>query len=173
MRWLLRRRRRGAAPALTRAQATAARPIRNPALSWHETDEGSVVVIIPRRQDLVGKILAWLFMVPESRPVVLDEIGSFVWKLCDGQRSFADIAAALSREYTITMREAEVSLAEFMRRLGRRGMIAFVLPKEIADQLTPEQRRELGITVHEPAEENSRGPGEKGRRGPKAATDEQ
>jgi hypothetical protein len=101
---------------------------------------------------LVGKILAWLFMVPESRPVVLDEIGTFVWKLCDGERSFADIAAALSQEYTISAREAEVSLAEFMRRLGRRGMIAFVLPKEIADQLTPEQRRDLGVTPREPTD---------------------
>lgn len=170
MRWLFGRRRRSA-PALSRAQATAARPIRNPALPWHETEQGCVVVTIPRRQDLVGKVLAWLFMVPESRPVVLDEIGSFVWKLCDGQRSFADIAAALGREYTITAREAEVSLAEFMRRLGRRGMIAFILPKEIADQLTPDQRRELGIKLEEPANANSRGPAKGGENGSKPAKD--
>ncbi|MCX7600179.1 MAG: PqqD family protein [Armatimonadetes bacterium] len=169
MGFLFGRRRRGA-PALSRVQATAARPIRNPALSWHETEQGCVVVTIPRRQDLVGKILAWLFMVPESRPVVLDEIGSFVWKLCDGERSFAEIAAALSREYTITSREAEVSLAEFMRRLGRRGMIAFILPKHIADQLTPEQRRELGIKLEEPADGNSRRPADKDQRRPKPDT---
>ncbi len=123
----------------------AARPIRNPALNWHENEEGNVVVILPRRDDTVGKVVAWLFTVPESKPVVLDEIGTMVWKMCDGEHSVHDIAEELVKRYKITMREAEISLAEFLRRLGKRGMVAFALPAEIAEQLTPEQRQALGV----------------------------
>ncbi len=150
--WLRRRRlRKMQAMALTRSQAMSARPIRNPSLAWHEDEEGHVVVVLPRRKDFVGKLLAWLFMVPESRPVSLDEIGTKVWHMCDGEHSVHDIAKTLADEYRLTMREAEVSLAEFLRRLGRRGMIALALPKEVADQLTPDQRRALGVV--EPEEE--------------------
>jgi len=139
--------------ALTRTQAMAARPIRNPSLSWHKSDEGVVVVTLPRRDDLWGKILSWLFMVPESRPVSLDQVGTAVWDMCDGEKSVHDIARALSERHQITMREAEVSLAEFLRMLGKRGMVALALPSEVADQLSPDQRRALGVIQPEPEDE--------------------
>ncbi|MCD6351052.1 MAG: PqqD family protein [Armatimonadetes bacterium] len=166
--WLRRRRlRRTRELALTRTQAMAARPIRNPTLKWHENDEGVVVVILPRRDDLWGKLLSWLFMVPESRPVSLDQVGSAVWHLCDGEHSVHDIARVLSETHKITMREAEVSLAEFLRMLGRRGMVALALPKEVADELSEEQRRALGVVeprAEEEAEESEEASrtGEKG-----------
>lgn len=170
--WLRRRRlRRMQSLALTRAQAMAARPIRNPSLPWHENEEGLVVVTLPRRKDFVGQLLAWLFMVPESRPVSLDQIGTMVWHLCDGEHSVHDIAKMLADRYKITLREAEVSLAEFLRRLGRRGMIALALPKEVADQLTPEQREALGVVEPEGEEaaEAEKRKGDQGRgRGGKA-----
>lgn len=157
LRWLRRRRtRRVRELALTRTQAMAARPIRNPSLSWHKNDEGVVVVTLPRRDDLWGKILSWLFMVPESRPVSLDQVGTAVWDMCDGEKSVHDIARALSEKHQITMREAEVSLAEFLRMLGRRGMVALALPSEVADELSPEQRRALGVI--EPEEEDEEQP---------------
>ena len=130
---------------LNRTQATAARPMRNPALAHHINDEGYVVVTLPRREDTTGKLLSWVFMVPESRPIVLDEIGTLIWGLCDGKHSFADLSAALAEKYSITAREAEVSLAEFLRSLGKRGMIAFALPKDVAATLTDEQRKVLGV----------------------------
>ncbi|MGD9519560.1 MAG: PqqD family protein [Armatimonadota bacterium] len=153
LRWLRRRRARHAQElALTRTQAMAARPIRNPSLAWHTNDEGIVVVTLPRREDATGKILSWLFMVPDSRPVSLDQIGTRVWNLCDGEHSVHDIAAALAEEHKITLREAEVSLAEFLRMLGKRGMVALALPQEVADELSPEQRRALGVV--EPREKD-------------------
>jgi hypothetical protein len=156
--------------ALTRAQATAARPIRNPALAYHKNDEGYVVVTLPRRQDLTGKALSWVFMVPESRPIVLDEIGTMMWELCDGKHSFSDMAGALAQHYSVTAREAEVSLAEFLRRLGKRGMIAFTLPKDIAETLTEEQREVLGVVEIE-AEPEPRRRSPKRKRGEEETTE--
>lgn len=155
MSWLIDKVRRRKKPpvVLNRVQATAARPIRNPALAYHLNDEGYAVVTLPRRDDSTGKLLAWVFMVPESRPIVLDEIGTMIWDLCDGTHSFSELASALAEHYSVTAREAEVSLAEFLRRLGKRGMIAFALPKDVAETLTDEQRKVLGVVEVDPEPE--------------------
>jgi hypothetical protein len=154
---------------LNRVQATAARPLRNPALAHHLNDEGYVVVTLPRREDTTGRLLSWVFMVPESRPIVLDEIGTMIWGLCDGKHSFADLSVALAERYTITSREAEVSLAEFLRRLGKRGMIAFALPKDVAATLTDEQRKVLGVVEVDPEAE----PPQRKKRRRRGAADEE
>lgn len=60
---------------------------------------------------------------PSHHEIELDEIGAFVWSLCDGKRSVAGIAAALSKHYKITMHEAEASLLDFLDSLRRRGCL--------------------------------------------------
>lgn len=117
-------------PRLRRDQALQARPIRNPALKWTELDNGEVRIVLPRRKDATGKLLAVLFHIPKSRPVNLDVVGARVWALCDGEHTVADIAEALTEEHKLHRREAEVSLTEFLRMLGKRNMVAFVVPKE-------------------------------------------
>ncbi len=117
-------------PKLRREQALQARPIRNPALKWTELDSGEVRIVLPRRKDATGKLLSVLFHIPKSRPVNLDVVGSRVWTLCDGEHTVADIAEALTDEHKLHRREAEVSLTEFLRMLGKRNMVAFVVPKE-------------------------------------------
>lgn len=118
---------------LTRDQAMAAWPIRNPALKWRSNDEGQVAVDLPRRKDWIGGMLGFLFMVPETKPVVLDEVGSFVWNLCDGERTVNDLVTALCQEYKLNRREAEASLTQFLQMLGKRGMVAFAVPREVAE----------------------------------------
>lgn len=111
----------------------AAWPVRNPALAWTTNDDDCVVVRLPRRKDLVGGMLSFLFSVPESKPVVLDEVGSFVWQLCDGENTVSGVIDKLSREYKLNRREAELSLTKFLQMLGKRGMVAFAVPREVAE----------------------------------------
>jgi hypothetical protein len=118
---------------LSREQAMTAWPIRNPSLATQENDDGLISVQLPRRKDWMGGVLGFLFFVPEAKPVQLDEIGSFVWQRCDGDHTVNDIAVALSEEYKITRREAEVSLTQFLQNLAKRGMIAFAIPRDIAE----------------------------------------
>ncbi len=117
-------------PQLSREEAFAARPLRNPSLKWRVNDQECVEVIIPRRQDRLGRIMGWVFAVPESRPVLLDEVGTFIWNRWDGENTVADLVAALCEEYKLGRREVEVSLTEYLRMLGKRGMIAFLLPQD-------------------------------------------
>jgi len=118
---------------LSREQAFQARPVRNPRLKWRINDEECVEVVVPRRKDLFGRVMGFLFFVPETRPVTLDEVGSRVWHLCDGEHTVGDIARTLAEEYKLGRREVEVSLTEYLRTLGKRGMVGFLVPKEFLD----------------------------------------
>ncbi len=121
-------------PKLTRDQAMSARPVRNPSLQWKENDDGNVVVILPRRDDIAGKLLGWLFMVPQQKPLELDELGTTVWMACDGLNDVGDVVEILAKKYKLNKREVEVSLTEFLRTLGKRGMIGFMVDRAIAEE---------------------------------------
>jgi hypothetical protein len=118
---------------LSRDEAFEARPVRNPSLKWRISDEGVVEVIVPRRKDMFGRLMGFLFFVPESRPITLDEVGTAVWDLCDGEHTVEQMVKALSKEYKLQRREVEVSLTEYLRTLGKKGMVGFLVPKNVID----------------------------------------
>ncbi len=86
---------------------------------------GEKVVVKVRRSDFMATLLQWLVSRPIYRQVELDEIGSFVWQLCDGSRTVNEIAESLQQRYQLERREAFASLAEFLNQLQRRGLIKF------------------------------------------------
>jgi hypothetical protein len=51
----------------------------------------------------------------------LDEVGSFVWNLCDGEHPVSALVEALVERYKLGKREAEVSLTTYLKQLGKRG----------------------------------------------------
>lgn len=89
---------------------------------------------VPRRQDRVGKLLGSIFAVPLSKKVSLDEIGSFVWQLCDGEHTVRDMATLLAKKYKLNKREAIMSLSVFLRNLGKRGLIGFAIAKGTSEE---------------------------------------
>ncbi|HPT96581.1 MAG TPA: PqqD family protein [Armatimonadota bacterium] len=122
--------RRKKQPQLTREQVLHSRPLRNSLLEWTDTADGKVMITIPRREDWVGKMVALLFHVPKTRQLVLDdEVGSSVWRICDGEHTIKDIVEFLCKTYKLTRKEAEVSATEFLRQLGRRRLIGFAVQK--------------------------------------------
>ena len=125
---------------LSRDQAFDARPVRNPALKWRVNEEETVEVIVPRRKDLFGRAMGFLFFVPENRPITLDEVGTAVWDLCDGDHTVGEIVKALAKDYKLGRREIEVSLTEYLRTLGKKGMVGFLIP---TDYLEDDESGEL------------------------------
>ncbi|MFA0753630.1 MAG: hypothetical protein IMHGJWDQ_001409 [Candidatus Fervidibacter sp.] len=97
------------------------RPRRSEEVEWQQQDE--LVVLCLCRSDWVARLLRWLTSRPLYRHIELDEIGGFVWQLCDGTNTVADIANALQQRYQLSRREAFASLAEFLDQLHRRGLI--------------------------------------------------
>jgi hypothetical protein len=104
------------------------RPHRNEAIRWEERD-GTVIITIART-DWLARLLRWLIARPLKRRIELDEIGSLVWQLCDGQHTVGDIAEELIRRYRLMRREAITSLAEFLSQLRRRGLVGWQEAKE-------------------------------------------
>ncbi len=123
-------------PKLERQQVLQAIPIRNPKLEVGRTEEGFVVLTLPLRQDWVGKLLAgyhrFIFWGKPMKPhkVELDELGSEVFDLIDGERTVDDLIKALAKKHKLARREVEVSLTEYLKTLGRRGIIAFAVPQD-------------------------------------------
>lgn len=114
-------------PALDRAQALHTRPIRNPRLEWERMEDGDVHLRIPRRKDRVARVLCYLFRAPEYKEIVLDEVGSDIWELCDGDRDVDAIVSATCSKYKLTRRECETSVAAYLKMLGDRKLVGFML----------------------------------------------
>lgn len=112
-------------PSLTRDQALRTRPVQNPLLEWEKADTGDITLKIPRRKDLTARILSRIFQAPGHKEIVLDQVGSYIWEMCDGKHSVESIVMATSREYKLTRRECETSVAMYLKMLGDRKLVGF------------------------------------------------
>jgi hypothetical protein len=113
-----------------RSDILKALPLRNQLIEWEVNDNGEVSLVIPQKQKLWVRIVSKIFMLPGKRVVVLDDVGAYVWKLCDGENSITQIVKQLCGKYRMTRKEAETSLFTFMRQLGKRGIIGFAVPQK-------------------------------------------
>jgi len=119
-------------PKIERKQALAVIPVRHPLVTWERTGS-EVVLSIPLRQDRVArtvkaviKTLRMAKELPDARKLALDEVASFVWELCDGERNIDGIVQGLVREYKLTRREAEASVTTFLQTLAKRNLIGLM-----------------------------------------------
>ncbi len=119
-------------PKIERKDALAMIPVRHPLVTWESTGS-EVVLSIPLREDKVArtikKMITSLRMareLPESRQLALDEVGSFVWELCDGERNIDCLVQSLVRQYKLTRREAEASVTTFLQTLAKRNLIGLM-----------------------------------------------
>ena len=129
--------RRKAPPQITREQAMAARPVCNPSIETTRDDKGEVSLKIPRRKVWWVNLIARFGGVPVFRTVTLDEIGTQVWDLCDGNHAVKDLIAKVAEDHKLSRKEAEVSLMTYLHQLARRGFIALVVEEEKKNRGVP------------------------------------
>lgn len=115
--------------ATQRRELLEMRPQRNPRLQWEERD-GAVVLQIRRKSNWKTRLAGLVVPVPEDRTVVLDAIGTDVWKQLDGQTSVQQIVQSLAKKYKLSAREAEISLQQFFKELSRRGYVILTAPAQ-------------------------------------------
>lgn len=53
----------------------------------------------------------------------LDSLGTEVWHMLDGRTSLREIAARFAARHRVGQREAQTAVAQFVRELGRRGLV--------------------------------------------------
>ena len=108
----------------------ASRPTRNESLSWENNDNGEVQVAIKRQETWKVRLLSKFFYIPRQRKITLDEVGSEVWQMCNGRNSVGKMIELLSEKYQLNRKEAEVSLLQYLKTLGQKRFVGFVLEGE-------------------------------------------
>ena len=116
----------------SRLESLAYRPVKSLEVSEERLDSGEVVLTYPLT------LRPWLLSLATrlglrseetlSRKLQLDEMGSLTWSLLDGKRAVHDLVDFVCRRYKLNRREAEVAMTEFLRDLGKRGLIGFRAP---------------------------------------------
>ena len=125
---------------LTREQALSARALRNPDLEATRDEKGVVSVTIPRRDTWWIRMMARISSVPKKRIVTLDEVGTEVWDLCDGEHETGEIIRDFAVRHQLSRKEAEVSVVTYLRDLARRGMIILVVPESSSEEVRSDVR---------------------------------
>jgi hypothetical protein len=120
-------RRRG--PRLSPEEILRSRPIRNENLNTEELEGGGLRIHTKRREVWWVKLLAIIFPIPRDRRVELDAVGRQVWELCDGEHTLRDMISLFQQQHKLTRAEAEWSLRNYLKDLGRRGLVGFAVEK--------------------------------------------
>lgn len=101
------------------------RPVRNDAIEWQENAAGEAELTIPYRKDRFARAVAFIVHLPETRRVQLDEVGTFVWKMCDGSNTVDAIVTSMVRHYKMNRAEVEASVGRYLQMLAERRFIGF------------------------------------------------
>ena len=116
-------------PPLDRRASLATRPVRNTRVKWADKPEG-ILLTITVRSPTQGTMFSKLFPMPATREVQLDEMGSEVWRLCDGEHTTADLLEWMRTRYQFSYKEAELGITKYLKELVKRNLVVLVGLKE-------------------------------------------
>jgi hypothetical protein len=114
-------------PQLSRTDALCCIPVRNPLVLETRLDSGEMLLSYPETlKPWFAGILRRMKKEPELRRVrklQLDILGTGVWERVDGESTVMEIIDAFAGLHQLYHKEAEISVIQFLRELGRRGII--------------------------------------------------
>jgi len=106
------------------------RPARNDILKWEKNEQGEARITVVRQDTWKTRLLSKVFYIPRERTITLDEVGTQVWQMCDGHTNVARMIQSLRDKYQLDRKEAEVSLLSYLKTLGQKRFIGFVLERD-------------------------------------------
>ena len=114
-------------PTISRAEALNRIPVKNIQITEDRSETGEVLIGYPVTIRPFLASLVKRFGGPEeqvqTKKLQLDTLGSSVWDLLDGKRSVRQLIQIFTETHQLQPREAEVAVTQFIRELGRRGLI--------------------------------------------------
>ncbi len=113
---------------LNRTQALQCIPTQNSTVQWQELENGEILFTYPLPLNRFFLAIHRRFSKNSTelptKKLQLDQMGSFVWHLIDGNKTVKEIIRIFAKEYNVTSQEAETSVTSFLKTLGLRGFIA-------------------------------------------------
>jgi hypothetical protein len=114
----------------SRADALACTPVKSREMHESRLDTGEVLIRYPVRwrpwMVALARRLGREGDPSNERKLQLDELGTMVWDLIDGRRTVQQIIRCFSDAHQLQAREAEVAVTQFLRQLGKRGLIGLL-----------------------------------------------
>jgi len=114
-------------PQINRAEALKCTPVISAKVVEDRLESGAVIIRYP--VTIRPFFATWVkrFGGPDNyiqtKELQLDELGSAVWDLLDGKRSVRQLIQIFAETHQLQFREAEVAVTQFIRELGKRGLI--------------------------------------------------
>ena len=116
-------------PTINREQMLDSSVAVNPSLRVIRSEEGPLSLGIPMPP---SPILRWFPKLAKAssgeRKIDLDEVGTFVWDMCNCETTVRQMIERLSAEYRMNRKEAEVSLFAFLQTLAKKGIVSLIVP---------------------------------------------
>ena len=117
-----------APPPTDREEALGRTPVKYRHLREERTAAGEVVILYPvTARPWIAALARWLgagAAAPRTGRLQLDAMGSEVWGMLDGRSSLREIADRFAGRHRVGATEAQTAVAQFVRELGRRGLLA-------------------------------------------------
>jgi hypothetical protein len=96
-------------------------PVRN--AEWETTPEGKVVVLVPKfRNAFLVKWVQPRLAKPHFR-IKLDEVGSHIWKRCDGATKVSAIAESLTLTFGDSVQPVAERMTKYLNHLERGDLL--------------------------------------------------
>jgi len=116
---------------LMRSEALNCIPVKSLQIDATQLDSGEIQLAYPTyMRPWFAKLLQGLTgsaATVHTKKLQLDALGTAVWKLLDGKRSVQQVIQQFAVTYSLHPKEAEVAVSQFLRELGKRGLIGMQL----------------------------------------------
>jgi hypothetical protein len=114
-------------PSISRAEALERIAVKSTQITEARLVTGEIVISYPVTMRPFFAGLVKRFGGPEvqvrMKKLQLDELGTSVWDMIDGKFSVRKLVERFAKTHQLEAREAEVAVTQFIRELGRRGLI--------------------------------------------------
>ena len=100
-------------------------PVRADSIQWKVSSEGMVTLVI-ENSGWANRIAQVLFGRPKSSYIHLDELGSFVWPLLDGQKDITALGKLVDEKFGEDAHPLYERLAQYFRILDSYHFINWI-----------------------------------------------
>lgn len=99
-------------------------PVRNETITW-STDDNGIITLQIENKGFFNFLAQKLFKRSRTSFIHLDEMGSFIWPLLDGNTSIMDLGKDVSCKFGEKCNPLYERLCEYIRRLESYSFISF------------------------------------------------
>ena len=112
---------------MARKESLAYKPVKNVQVTEKRLETGDVLLTYPVevRPWFAGLVqrLGGPSEKTYTKTIQLDTLGTAVWEMMDGKRTVQQLIQKFAKHHQLHAREAEVAVTQFIRNLGKRGVI--------------------------------------------------